>query len=702
MTVKIRLQNSEQDCLLACFSMMLSSLDIDRLPHELYEDEAMPPDGLKASYLRTLDQRLGTRTRAFRDPGDHSVRAVFRGFKGPAIAHWNGNHFVVVTAVSRRHVRLIDPALGRIRLTTEDFRRHFAGTWILVAPATYATVDVSPPVRPQPAIRAFISKHLGLLILGLAIGQGASITIAAGVREVLDSTHVWAVTGGLILLLVCLYAASAIALTVAQRGLSDRFEHRYSNPLFTSFLHRPFLYFKSQTTGSLLEVLSLRGALRDTVLATAVPSAVSFLTVLVLVAYLAWISLPLTLTACAIALVFTTLAIFAIQRERDASQNYVQQQVAFSSAIQHDIFAIEEAKVTRTENAVADRWREENLRLTSTFKKTLSAQNLSMAIQRIYYGVSLVITAAAGIYLYQQSIIGMPDLVLFQAGVGMLATSTTELNNFFVAWAKALVFEQRQAPLRQPGRTTKPDVVDESTGSLIQGRDISFTYPGGDRVFEPMNLDIRPGEKIAIVGESGSGKSTLLHILLGLVNHDGDVIHGSPEVRRQLGIVLPGMSLHAGTLRDNIVGDSGGADDARVWQVLDAVGLAQRIAALPLGLDSAVFENGKNFSSGQAQRLLIAKSLLRGSSAVFWDEALSGLDPFTRQSVYHDVLDADQYRGVAMVMVSHQLDMLTHVDRVVFLAGDGARPQVGDHVDLLSTSESYARYVEGAVGQTVD
>lgn len=701
MRVKIRLQNSEQDCLLACFSMVLSSLGIDRLPHELYEDDAVPPDGLKASYLHTLDQRLGTRTRAFRDSGDVPVHAVFRSFSGPAIAHWNGNHFVVVTSVSRQYARVIDPALGRVRMSIEDFQRHFAGTWILVAPVPEATVTVPPPVRPQSVIHAFISKHLGLLIVGLAVGQGASIAIAAGVRQVLSSSHIWAVTTGLILLLIGLYTASAIALTISQRGLSDRFEQRYSGPLFTSFLNRPFLYFKSQTTGSLLEILSLRGALRDTVLASAVPSAVSFLTVLVLVAYLAWVSLPLTLTACAIALLFTTLAVFAIQRERDASQNYVQQQVSFSSAIQHDIFSIEEAKVTRTEDDVAERWREENSHLTRAFKATLGAQNLSMSIQRAYYGVSLVITAAAGIYLYQQSIIGMPDLVLFQAGVGMLASSTTELNNFFVAWAKAMVFEQRQAPLRQPNRAVKPDRVDESSGSLLQGRDLSFSYPGGDLVFEPTVLDIRRGEKIAVIGESGSGKSTFMHVLLGLVNHDGDVVFGHRDVRRELGVVLPGMALHAGTLRNNIVGDSG-AEDAHLWQALDAVGLAETVASLPLGLDSAVFENGKNFSSGQAQRLLIAKSLLRGRSAVFWDEALSGLDSFTRQKVYRHVLDAESYGDVTMVMVSHQLDILPHVDRVVFLVGNGESPLIGEHDRLLSTSDAYARYVEGAAGRIVN
>ena len=126
------------------------------LPHELYDGDALPADGLKASYLRQIDQSIGTRTRAYRDPGAEWTREVFTSFNGPAIAHWNSNHFVVVASMSRTHVRVLDPALGRLRLPLEDFYRSFTGVWILVeqerppAPA--------PRSRPPSAVRVFFSR----------------------------------------------------------------------------------------------------------------------------------------------------------------------------------------------------------------------------------------------------------------------------------------------------------------------------------------------------------------------------------------------------------------------------------------------------------------------------------------------------------------------------------------------------------------
>ena len=365
--------------------MAVSSLGIDLLPHELYDGDALPADGLKASYLRQIDQSIGTRTRAYRDPGAEWTREVFTSFNGPAIAHWNSNHFVVVASMSRTHVRVLDPALGRLRLPLEDFYRSFTGVWILVeqerppAPA--------PRSRPPSAVRVFFSRHLWLLFLGLTIGQAASMAVATGVRSVLGAEYLWPITIGLGVVLVLLYLASGLMLTAAQRGLTGRFERRYSESLFRSVLRRPYLFFKSQTVGSLIEVISLRGTIRDVILSSAIPAAINFLSVMVLVVYLAWISMPLTLLTCGVSLLFSILAGLAVQRERDASQNYVQRQIAFTSAIQQDIHSVDETKVTRTEDQVAARWSAENNRLAEAFKTTLGAQNLSAGVQRVYYGV---------------------------------------------------------------------------------------------------------------------------------------------------------------------------------------------------------------------------------------------------------------------------------------------------------------------------
>ncbi|BDA64364.1 peptidase domain-containing ABC transporter [Actinomyces capricornis] len=694
MRVKFRMQTGEQDCLLACYSMAVSSLGIDILPHEFYDGDALPADGLKASYLRQIDSSVGTCTRAFRDPGPEWTREVFASFNGPAIAYWNSNHFVVVVSMSRTHARVLDPALGRIRLPLEDFHRSFTGVWILVEQDRPPAL--APRSRPSSAVRIFLSQHLWLLFLGLTIGQAASMAVAAGVRTVLGADYLWPVTISLGIVLLLLYLASCLLLTAAQRRLTSRFEQRYSDSLFRSVLRRPYLFFKSQTVGSLIEIISLRGTIRDLILSSAIPAAINFLSVMVLVVYLAWISVPLTLVTCGISLLFSILAGLAVQRERDASQAYVQRQVAFTSTIQQDIHCVEETKVTRTEDQAAARWSAENNRLAEAFKATLGAQNLSMGVQRVYYGISLVVIAAFSVSLYRSGHVDMPDVVLFQSGVGMLAGATSELQNFFVSWAKAVVFEHKQAPLREEPEEPHRDVVLADSPAFITARDMSCTYPGGEPVFAPISLTIGQGERVAIIGESGSGKSTLLHTLMGLLPHTGTVEYGSGWDRSGLGVVLPGMSLHTGTVRDNLVAEGTDSTEAAIWEALAAVNLADTISRLPRGLDSAVFESGRNFSSGQAQRLLVARSLIRGCRGIFWDEALSGVDASTRESIYRNILQAEAYRGVTIIAVSHQMDILSRVDRVVYVKGSHSAPVIGVPTALEQTSRRYKRFVASA------
>jgi len=115
-----------------------------------------------------------------------------------------------------------------------------------------------------------------------------------------------------------------------------------------------------------------------------------------------------------------------------------------------------------------------------------------------------------------------------------------------------------------------------------------------------------------------------------------------------LGVVLPGMSLYTGTVRDNLVAEGVDCAEADIWEALAAVNLADTVSRLPRGLDSAVFESGRNFSSGQAQRMLVARSLIRGRHRIFWDEALSGVDASTRESLIragHDIASSPELLG---------------------------------------------------------
>ena len=178
---------------------------------------------------------------------------------------------------------------------------------------------------------------------------------------------------------------------------------------------------------------------------------------------------------------------------------------------------------------------------------------------------------------------------------------------------------------------------------------VSFRYPGqeqGAKVLDNVSLQVRPGEFVAIVGPSGSGKSTLMRLLLGFEAPDsGTVTYDGRElatldlrdVRRQIGVVLQHAQLMPSDIFNNIVGFAPFLTMDDAWRAARLAGLEDDIRRMPMGMHTLVGEGGGNLSSGQRQRLLIARAIVRGPKILLLDEATSALDNVT-QAIVSDSL----------------------------------------------------------------
>jgi len=200
---------------------------------------------------------------------------------------------------------------------------------------------------------------------------------------------------------------------------------------------------------------------------------------------------------------------------------------------------------------------------------------------------------------------------------------------------------------------------------------VSFAYPGGPEVLAGIDLDVRPGEFVAIVGPSGSGKSTLLRLLLGFekpsrgrVCYDGRDVAALdvPWLRRRIGTVLQGGKLWAGDLYTNIVGATSAGLDA-AWDAARRAGLAPDIEAMPMGMYTVVGEGVSTLSGGQRQRVLIARALVGAPRVLLLDEATSALDNLSQRAV----LEALAALAATRIVIAHRLDTVRDADRIVVL-----------------------------------
>lgn len=233
-----------------------------------------------------------------------------------------------------------------------------------------------------------------------------------------------------------------------------------------------------------------------------------------------------------------------------------------------------------------------------------------------------------------------------------------------LAWQSWL--SGRVAAVRLDAIVDQPPGVDEPADPVaiplepatLAFERVSFRWPGQSRaLLDEVQLQLRPGERIAIRGDSGSGKTTLSSLLLRLWDPDGGYVrYGGIDIRhvaqdqwhRQIAWLPQNAPVFAGTVADNLRLGDPEASDARLWQVLADVRL-QTWAEQLGGLSAWVGENGATMSAGQARRLALARALLREAPILLLDEPTEGLDVDTAQALLHDMVAALGQRSLLMI-----------------------------------------------------
>lgn len=316
---------------------------------------------------------------------------------------------------------------------------------------------------------------------------------------------------------------------------------------------------------------------------------------------------------------------------------------------------------------------EENRR--ATMRLLRSNQVIIFVVDTVFSLFTITATAVAVMYLAVSGAIS-PGKALTGLGLAMLLLEPIDHFGafFYVAMAGRGAARGISAFLRSarrldaaPEATATPSAAPAASGAapLLQLRDVGFRRDS-KVIFTAANLRIVPGERLAIIGASGQGKTTLLHLLKGfLVPDRGSIDSGAATGSRleKSALVSQNTWLFTGTLRENLALAAPEATAAQMWQALTLAHLDAEVRAMPAGLDTNLGENGIGLSSGQKQRLSLARALLSGRKLLLLDEVTSQVDLASEREIVKALTELG--REYTLVMVTHRAGLLALADRVV-------------------------------------
>ena len=297
------------------------------------------------------------------------------------------------------------------------------------------------------------------------------------------------------------------------------------------------------------------------------------------------------------------------------------------------------------------------------------------------FATGYLLTFCWGAYSLQQGLISYGSLIAFVQLVGQVQGPIRSLTSFVPQFVGLATAVERLSELQDlPTETSPQQPPTPLRGPLgICISKLHFAYPEGRKtLFYNYDLDIKPGSKVAIVGETGAGKTTLVRLLLALLRPTSGNIelyddkNNTPlcaDTRSHFAYLPQGNTLLSGTLRENLQMASPYATEDELNQAL-IMACADFVFALPEGLDTPTSERGGGFSEGQAQRICIARTLLRKAPIIILDEATSSLDQETEARIISNL--KDYLKDTTLLFITHRPAILSMCDRVVRIEHDTA------------------------------
>jgi ATP-binding cassette, subfamily B, multidrug efflux pump len=552
------------------------------------------------------------------------------------------------------------------------------------------------------AVISVIFTIVGPKILGLAttkLFEGVMLKLRGVPGARIDFDYIMHI----LLLLIVLYLISALFGYIQQyimAGVAQRTVYTLRKQVEDKFARLPLKFFDSRTHG---EILSRAVNDMDNISSTLQQSLTQLINSLVTIVGVVVIMLSINLLLTLVVVITFPLSLYVTTSIAKRSQRYfMQQQRALGELNGHVEEMYTGHKIVKAfghESRSIDKFNGLNEKYYNAGWRAQFVSGMIMPLMMSIGNIGYVFVSVIGGILVAQRAIAIGDVQAFLQYARQFTQPITQLANIAniiqstMASAERvfeLLDEQEEIPEAAHAK------VIESPQGEVQFKHVKFGYKEDVPLMEDMNIDVKPGQTIAIVGPTGAGKTTLVNLLMrfyelngGKITVDGvDITQlKRGNLRRLFGMVLQDTWLFNGTIRDNIAYGREGATDEEVVRAAKAAHADHFIRTLPESYNTILNEEAGNISQGQKQLLTIARAVLADPAILILDEATSSVDTRTEQLIQKAM--GELMKGRTSFVIAHRLSTIRDAD-LILVMNHGSIIEKGTHQELLAKGGFYA------------
>lgn len=638
----------------------------------------------------------------------------------PLVTHWNKSHFVVVYKIHKDQVFISDPAYGLISYTKDEFIKGWIGNnadettmegialLLEITPRFNETKWEGTDKKSFKFLYQYLFKYKKLLIqlgIGLIVASILQLIVPFLTQSIVDVgiqnqdvDFIYIVLVAQVMLFIG-RASVDVFRSFILLHLSTRINISLVSDFFIKLMNLPIAYFDTRMTGDIMQRIQDHSRIEHLLTGSTLSTLFSMVNLVVFGVVLMYYNLSIFLIFVVGSVIYMGWILFFLKRRKELDHKSFAQLSQEQSTVIELISGMQEIKMNNAEKQKRWGWEFVQARLFKVNMQSLALeQTQAVGSSFINEAKNIFITFSSAILVIEGSItLGM--MLSIQYIIGQLNTPITQLVDFIRAAQDAKISLERLGEIhdKQDEELKEKQFISHFLPNQdIILNNISFRYLGNDEnVIKGLSLKILANKTTAIVGASGSGKTTLLKILLKFYEpNNGAIMYGEHNLdtishkawRSSCGVVMQEGYVFNDTIAYNIAVGVEVIDYKRLIECMKLANIYDFVQSLPVGFNTKIGNEGIGISTGQKQRLFIARALYKNPDFLFFDEATSALDAKNEFVIMKNLNTF--FKNKTAVIIAHRLSTVQNADQIVVLE-EGKIKELGNHQELINQKGIY-------------